>query len=423
MKVLVCGMNYAPDMIGVAKYNSELCESLAAGGHEVRVVTAPPYYPSWELAADYRSIRYRREHLKGVRVLRSPIYVPSRPSGGARILHHASFSLSSAGPILSQALSWRPDVVFAVAPSLLSVPLAAMAAKLARATSWLHVQDLEIDAAFELGLLTNRRARSAMLSFERLVLRAFDRVSTISSQMMKRLEAKGLAPEKLREVRNWVDTTAVVPGSRETDFRSELGLTPDHIVVLYSGAMAHKQGLDLIVRAAAKMRDGHPNIRFVLCGSGPYKRELVRLAEGLSNMQFLDLQPAERLPELLNTADMHVLPQKAEAADLVLPSKLSGMLASGRPVVVMAQPGTGIAMEADGAGLVIPPNDAAALAGAITLLAANAEMRARFGAAARRRAELKWDRHTIVRSLEREFLEARRDGRLSRERTVPAAST
>src|SRR5215813_7040815 len=94
MRVLVCGMNYAPDMIGVAKYNSELCESLAAGGHEVRVVTAPPYYPSWELAADYRSIRYRREHLKGVRVLRSPIYVPRRPSGGARILHHASFSLS-----------------------------------------------------------------------------------------------------------------------------------------------------------------------------------------------------------------------------------------------------------------------------------------------------------------------------------------
>lgn len=403
MRVLVIGINYAPDLIGVAKYNTELCESLARN-HEVRVVTAPPYYPDWKISAGYRSAWYSRERLNDVDITRAPIYVPGRPSGAKRLLHHASFLFSAAGPLLSSALLWRPDIVFAVAPSLLSAPIAAMAAGISGAASWLHVQDMEVDAAFELGLLKNATTRKLMLQVERRILGSFDRISTISPQMMRCLEQKGIAAEKLREFRNWIDTGDIVPGSNQTGLRANLGLKPTDIVALYSGAMSNKQGLELIIEAAAATRDSHPSLQFVLCGNGPVKPILSQMASGLDNVHFLDLQPQDRVSELLNTADIHLLPQRVQVSDLVLPSKLAGMLASGRPVVAMAAPGTGIALEATGAGLVIAPGDAQALASAIIELAADPALRARLGAVARARAELKWDRISIMRSLEREFL-------------------
>jgi colanic acid biosynthesis glycosyl transferase WcaI len=404
MRVLVVGINYAPDLIGVAKYNTELCESLSARGHEVRIVTAPPYYPDWKVPAGYRSKWYTHQRLNDVDITRAPIYVPRRPSGMKRLAHHASFLLSAAIPLLSDAVRWRPDVVFAVAPSLLSAPIGALAAKMTGATSWLHVQDMEVDAAFELGLLGNDGLmRKLMLGLERRILNSFDRVSTISPQMMRCLAQKGLAPDRLREFRNWIDTSAIKPGSNQTGLRAKLGLGPTDIVALYSGAMSNKQGLELIVEAAGAIDHSHPSLQFVLCGNGPMRPALMRMANGLRNVHFLDLQPLDQLAELLNTADIHLLPQKAQISDLVLPSKLAGMLASGRPVIAMAAPGTGIALETEGAGLVIPPGDAAALGAAVVALAKDEALRTRLGAIARVRARQKWDRAAIIHSLELEF--------------------
>jgi colanic acid biosynthesis glycosyl transferase WcaI len=404
MRIQVFGINYAPDLIGVSKYNAELCESLAARGHEVRVVTAPPYYPDWKIPSEYRSLWYTHERLNDVDITRAPIYVPSRPSGAKRLIHHTSFLLSAAAPLLSSAARWRPDVVFAVAPSLLSAPLAALAAKMTGAASWLHIQDLEVDVAFELGLLKNDTTRKLMLGLERTILRSFDRVSTISPQMVRRLKQKGLSPDRLVEFRNWVDTSTIVPGSSQTALRSSLGLKPTDIVALYSGAMSNKQGLELVIEAAAATRTSHPSLQFVLCGAGPLKATLTRTANGLSNVHFMDLQPMERLSELLSTADIHLLPQKAQVSDLLLPSKLAGMLASGRPIIAMAGLGTGIALEMGGTGLVVPPGDARALGAAAIALAEDEALRNRLGAAARVRATQKWDHASIIRSLELEFL-------------------
>jgi colanic acid biosynthesis glycosyl transferase WcaI len=404
MRVLLFGINYAPDLIGVAKYNAELCESLAARGHAVRVVTAPPYYPDWKVPAEYRSLWYRHQRLHGVDITRAPIYVPSRPSGAKRLIHHASFLLSAAAPLLSTAVRWRPDIVFAVAPSLLSAPIAALAAKMVGAASWLHIQDLEVDVAFELGLLKNPAMRKLMLGLERRILNRFDRVSTISPQMLRSLEAKGLAPDRLRGFTNWVDTSVIVPGSNQTVFRSELGLKPTDVVALYSGAMSNKQGLEQIIEAAGATRNSHPSLQYVLCGNGQMKAALAEMANGLGNVHFLDLQPLERLSELLSTADIHLLPQRAQVSDLVLPSKLAGILASGRPIIAMANPGTGIALETTDAGLLIPPGDSQALVAAVIALAEDKNLRARLGAAARLRAKQKWDRISVIASLEREFL-------------------
>ncbi len=167
MRILVCGINYAPDLIGIAKYNTELCEALAGFGHDVRVVTAPPYYPEWKIPPEHRSWIYRSERRAGVAIKRAPIYVPSQPSGRKRLVHHASFALTSAFPVIFQALRWRPQLMLSVAPSLMSSAAVAMAARRAGAVSWLHLQDLEVDAAFGLGLLRDGRLRKSMLAIER----------------------------------------------------------------------------------------------------------------------------------------------------------------------------------------------------------------------------------------------------------------
>src|ERR1700738_5635474 len=211
MRILVVGINYAPDLIGVAKYNTELCEALVSFGHEVRVVTAPPYYPEWSIPRAYQGWRYRFETINGVSITRSPIYVPGKPTGAKRLVHHASFALTSSWPVLSAALRWRPDVVFSVAPSLMSAALSAWIAHRIGAFSWLHLQDFEVDAAFDLRLLSNSRLRAPMVAVERKIIRSFDCVSTISPSMLARLAAKGVDKTKLRGVRKWTATTQHAP--------------------------------------------------------------------------------------------------------------------------------------------------------------------------------------------------------------------
>jgi colanic acid biosynthesis glycosyl transferase WcaI len=402
MRILLVGINYAPDLIGVAKYNTELCESLVAEGHDVQAITAPPYYPAWEIPGGFQSSYFgTRDHL-GVQVMRVPIYVPRTPSGAKRLLHHASFALTSAGPVLAKALGWRPEVMISIAPSLMSAAFVSFVARATGAKSWLHLQDFEIDAAFDLGLLKNQRLRRPMLTVERHILKSFDRVSTISPQMLQRLRTKGIDPAKLREIRNWIDTAAIVPGDRQTPFRQELNLGPSDLVGLYSGTMSNKQGLDLIIDAAAKLKH-RTHIKFVLCGEGPHKNRLMELASTSPNIQFIGLQPNERFSELLATADFHLIPQKAEAADLVLPSKLGGILSSNRPVIAMAADGTALADEVRDVGLVVAPGDVDALASAICRLDSDRRFGDVFGNNARKRALERWDRRAIVENWTREM--------------------
>lgn len=403
LKLLIVGLNYAPDFIGIPKYTTEMCEELARRGHEVTVLTAPPYYPAWEVPAPYRG-GWRSETLNGVKVLRAPLYVPKHPTGKTRLLHHLSFAATSLPSAVLCALRGRPDVVLAVAPSLMSAPGALIAANLSGAKSWLHIQDFEVDAAFELGMLRGEGARKWAERLERALLSSFDRVSTISTSMRRLLLRKGVKDEAAVEIRNWVDVDTVKAWpSSDTAYRAELSIPADHAVALYSGNMAGKQGLETLADVAALLEAKAAKVTLILCGQGPLKRVLEEACAKRSNVRFLDLQPIERLPELLATADLHLLPQRAEAADLVLPSKLTGMLASGRPVVAMADTGTGLAVEVEGCGLVVPPGDAEAMADGILRLLENVQLRAELGAAARRRAEDAWRMSGVIDRLETAF--------------------
>lgn len=402
-KVLVVGLNYAPDFIGVPKYTTELCEELVRRGHSVEVVTAPPYYPSWRVPEAYKG-GWRSRTVNGVRVTRSPIFVPANPKGLTRLLHLASFTLSAFPPALVAAVARRPDVVLVIAPSLISAPVGLCAAWLAGGRRWLHVQDFEVDAAFELGMLKGDGARRVAQKVEAFLLRAFDRVSTISGNMRLLLLKKGVAEDAAIEFRNWVDVDAVtMRPDNHTGYRDELRIPPDHSVALYSGNMAGKQGLEVLADLAARLEAKAAKVTVILCGQGPLRAVLQTACAERGNVRILDLQPAERLSELLATADVHLLPQRAEAADLVLPSKLAGMLASGRPIVAMAQQGTGLASEVEGCGLIVLPGDAEAMTTAVLRLVDDPRLRHDLGLAARARAEQRWRMSAIIDGFEAEL--------------------
>lgn len=403
MKICIYSLNYSPELTGIGKYSGEMATWLAAAGHEVRVVTAPPYYPDWKVGEGFSAWQYALAVRDNVLVWRAPLWVPPKPGGLKRLLHLASFAVSSF-PLIVRQCFWRPDVVWAVAPALACVPGALIAARLGGAKAWLHVQDYEVDAAFSLGMLKGERLRRAALAVERWLFRRFDRFSTISGRMMDLALNKGVARENAVMFPNWVDVSAIREGAgRAADFRSELGLGPDEIVALYSGNMGEKQGLDILAEAARRLEADGGGVRFVFCGGGSGRADLEARCAGLSNVRFLDLQPIEKLGQLLGSADIHLLPQRADAADLVMPSKLTGMLASGRAVIATAHVGTEVATVVGECGLVVPPEDPDAFVAAIRRLAGDAELRRELGERGRGYAEANIEMGAILRRFEQQL--------------------
>ncbi|MCP9890278.1 WcaI family glycosyltransferase [Cyanobium sp. Aljojuca 7D2] len=403
MRVLVYGLNYAPEPVGIGKYSGELAEWLAARGHQVRVVTAVPYFPQWRAVGN----RYRRERRAGVELWRCPLWVPRRPTGLTRLLHLLSFALSSL-PVLLGQVRWRPQVVLTVAPAFFCAPGALLLGRLGGqgTRTWLHIQDFELDAAFALGLLQGRWLRGLAESWERRTLRGFARVSTISGAMRQRALDKGVTGERALLLPNWVDLAAIRPQNAAeraaNPYRRELGLSAEQLVLLYSGSMNRKQGLELLVDVIRELGN-LPQLVWLLAGEGPSKAELAAATAGLANVRLLPLQPAERLHDWLNLADVHLLPQRAGAADLVLPSKLLGILASGRPVVASSPAASELGQLAEQAGLRVEPEDPAAFAAAVRQLVGDGALRQRLGAQARQLVEQRYGREAVLGEMEGEL--------------------
>jgi colanic acid biosynthesis glycosyl transferase WcaI len=315
--------------------------------------------------------------------------------------------VSSLPPLLGQR-SWRPDVVITVAPAFFCAPGALLLGWwCGRSTRrWLHIQDFELDAAFELGMLKGVWIRALAEGWERRTLRRFDRVSTISGAMRQRAIQKGVDPERAVLLPNWVDLETIRPQGPEqraaNPYRRELGLAAGACVLLYSGSMNKKQGLELLVSAMEELAE-LPDLVWLLAGEGPSKAALAAATAGRSNVRLLPLQPPERLNDWLNVADVHLLPQKAGAADLVLPSKLLGMLASGRPVVASSPAASELGQIAEQAGLRVEPEDARAFAAAVRHLALDPARRQELGSAARMVAEHRYGREAVLEQLERDL--------------------
>ncbi len=397
MRILIVAMNFAPELTGIGKYVGDMTAWMGEAGFDVRVITAPPYYPEWSVREGYSAHRYRTEQLAGAKVFRCPLWVPKRPGGLTRLLHLMSFALSSLPVILWQALAWRPQVVIVIEPPLACAPAAWLAARLCGARAWLHVQDLEVDAAFDLGVLRKQWLRRLVLSLERGLMRRFDRVTSISQRMLARLRDKGVRDEQLGFFPNWVDTDLIRPLQGNNALRASLGVTADTPILLYSGNMGEKQGLEVIVEVARAFEASTEKALFMLCGDGAARRRIEGAAAGLSNVRFIPLQPMERLNELLNLADIHLLPQRPDAEGLVMPSKLTAIMASGKPVVAGAHRDSDVGRAAVAGGIVVPPGDAVAFSDALGKLLGDSAMRARLGSAGREYAVANWERSAVLR--------------------------
>lgn len=398
MKILISASNFTPDPIGVGKFTGEMAEWLAAQGHEVRAVVGVPFYPYWKIAEGYSGARYRRERVRNVVVLRCPTYVPSRQTGIRRLLQQALMAMTQMPPLLCWARAWKPDLVWTVMPNFAGLPGALLAARLAGAPALLHVQDWEVDAAFELGLFKAPLLKRLLLSLERRLVSAFSAVSTISPRMLQVQQAK--APRShIFLFPNWVDTEIIKPMEGGSPLRAEFGIAPDAFVALYSGNLGEKQGVDDLI-AVARLLASRPDFVMMIGGDGVGRARLTSLAAGLSNVHFVPIQPLDRFNAFLAIADVHLMPQKPSVADLVMPSKLPAMLASGRPVVAGAMTGTQLANEVEGAGIVVPPGDPQRMAQAIIALMSDPEQHRILGQEAARRARAHWAKEAILARFE-----------------------
>lgn len=385
LNIVVYGINFEPELTGCGKYTGEMCRWLAARGHHVDVVTAPPYYPQWRILDGHHGWRYAQDLTQaasGLRVLRCPLWVPAQVTGKKRLLHLASFAASSALGLLFTLLRQRPDVMVLVAPTLACAPAALALSKLFRVPVWLHVQDFEVDAMHAMGLVKQAGTlRRLALACESWIMKRFDHVSSISDNMVSRLHDKGVDASRTSRFLNWVDVSMIRPQSRahvQNKIRDQLQVTPDQTLVLYAGNLGQKQGIEVVIDAA-KQLSHRQDIVFAIVGTGSALAELQARANGLDRVRWLPLQPIELLNELLNAADIHVLPQRADAADLVMPSKLTGMLSSGRPVIGTAAAATQLGKVLDECGIRVEPGCADALSRAITQLVLSRDEQHRLG--------------------------------------------
>ncbi|WP_436856446.1 colanic acid biosynthesis fucosyltransferase WcaI [Citrobacter tructae] len=399
MKILVYGINYSPELTGIGKYTGEMVEWMSREGHEVRVITAPPYYPQWKVGERYSAWRYRREEGDAT-VWRCPLYVPKQPSTLKRLLHLGSFALSSFFPLMAQR-RWKPDRIIGVVPTLFCTPGMRLLAKLSGARTLLHIQDYEVDAMLGLGLAgKGKTGKVAQLAsaFERSGLHNVDNVSTISRSMMNKAQEKGVKAEKVIFFPNWSEV-ARFQNVNDADvfaLRQQLGLPDDKKIILYSGNIGEKQGLESVIEAAAQLRD--EPLLFAIVGQGGGKARLEKMAHerGLENIKFYPLQSYEALPALLKMGDCHLVVQKRGAADAVLPSKLTNILAVGGNAVITAEPETELGQLCDnypGIAVCVEPESVAALVEGITLALAMPKQ----NTVAREYAERTLDKENVLR--------------------------
>ena len=399
MRILVYGINYSPELTGIGKYTGEMVEWMAREGHEVRVITAPPYYPQWKVGARYSAWRYRREEGDAT-VWRCPLYVPKQPSTLKRLLHLGSFALSSFFPLMAQR-RWKPDRIIGVVPTLFCTPGMRLLAKLSGARTLLHIQDYEVDAMLGLGLAgKGKSGKVAQLAtaFERSGLHNVDNVSTISRSMMNKAQEKGVAAEKVIFFPNWSEVARFqnVSDDEVITLRQRLGLPDDKKIILYSGNIGEKQGLENVIMAAEQLRE-QPLI-FAIVGQGGGKARLEKMARdrGLHNVLFFPLQPYEALPALLKMGDCHLVVQKRGAADAVLPSKLTNILAVGGNAVITAEPETELGQLCDnftGIAVCVEPESVDALVAGI----AQALAMPKNNTVAREYAERTLDKENVLR--------------------------
>lgn len=396
MRVIVWGINYAPEITGIAPHNVALCEFLQKQGVDVEMVTTFAYYPAWRKSAQDRGRLYRTDLINEVPVHRCWHFVPRKVSAWKRIIHEATFIKTS----VLRVLALPPADVYVIpSPPLLLGMAAWFVTRCKGAPFVFHVQDLQPDAAVGLGMLKAGWFTRALYGLEAFAYRHAARVSGISPEILAAFRRKGVPESKLILFPNAIalPTEAEIPARGR--FRAKHGFAEDEFLAIYAGNLGIKQGLDILLDAAELLRE-EKQIRIVLAGDGAAREMLEREVQtrNLSNVSMLPLQFGEEYKELLVDADVSLITQQSGSGNAFFPSKLLVTLAYTSPVVTVADEGSALAdaVKEGGFGKNLPPGNPQQLADAFRYLAQNRPELREWGRAGRHYVE-RFERGKVLR--------------------------
>jgi colanic acid biosynthesis glycosyl transferase WcaI len=353
-RLLVLNQYYWPGVEATAYLLSELCAALARD-FEVAVITG-------RLGGEEAGPGVSRH--EGVEVVRVRSTAFDRRRLAARGLNYVTYLTSS---LVRALVRRRPDLVLCMTDPPIIGNVALLVARRFRVPLVVISEDVFPEIAVELKRLENPLVVGALRVLVRSYLQRADRVVAIGETMRRRLEAKGVRPERISVIPNWVDTDALSPQPKDNGWARQKRLS-GRFVVMHSGNVGHAQNLDALVRAATFLRD-LDDLTITIAGGGARHADLNALAELLETDQvrFLPYQPRSALQLSLSTADLHVVGLERGLSGYVVPSRLYGILAVGRPVIVAAEPESESAqlVEQVGCGIVVPPGRPELLARAI----------------------------------------------------------
>jgi colanic acid biosynthesis glycosyl transferase WcaI len=347
-KILLISHNFSPEPTGIGKVNGEMMHWLAKKGFQCTVITTFPYYPYWKIQPPYKNRWFKKEVIDfpesngSITVYRCPFYIPSIPTGKKRMLQDFSYwAFMSWIAGMFVVTKRKHDLIITIAPPVHLGYLGVLIKKWTGGKLLYHIQDMQIEAAQELNMLSNKTILNYAYKIEKKIMMSADYVSCISQGMVKKIKAK--VDRDVIYFPNWVDTNAFYPLCPRNLLKENWGYQNDDIVFLYSGAIGEKQGLEDIILTADELRDNE-KIKFIICGTGPYKNKLILMAQArnLSNLTFLPVQDKQVFNEFLNMADYHLILQKGSVSDLGMPSKLATILAVGGVPIVTTSPGTSL---------------------------------------------------------------------------------
>jgi putative colanic acid biosynthesis glycosyltransferase WcaI len=391
MRLLILTQYFAPEIGAPQARLVAIARELIRRGHGVEVVTALPNYPGGQILAAYRRTVYRFEFWEGIPVHRVWLYA-STGAGFKRLLNYFSFSFMSLWGLMR---CQRPDYIFVECPPLsLSIP-GFIASRLWGVPFIFNVADLWPDSARELGLLRDGFMLRAAEALERWTYRNAAYINAVTEGIWAKLLAKGVPAAKLLFLPNGMDTDLITPASPDRVLSNRLGLEGKKIV-LYAGNHSYAFALEHVLQAARLLME-EAHIHFLFVGDGSEKGRLIKLAQGLSlrNVTFLDPVPFEKISRLLSTAHCGVVTLRNIAlCEGARPTKAFAVMAAAKPVVFAGKGECARLIQEAKAGIVVPPENAQALADAVHRLVRNPALAEELGRNGRRYVEekLRWSR-------------------------------
>jgi colanic acid biosynthesis glycosyl transferase WcaI len=395
-RLLFLNQYYWPGVEATANLLAELCEALAADYEVTVVVGAAPGQPE-------------RSERGGVSILRTRSTTYDRTQLSRRAANYLTYV---SGAIRTSLTLPRPDVVVCMTDPPFIGAAAQLVARRFRVPLVAISQDVFPEIAVRLGRLRNPIVIGVLGGLIASSLRYADRTVVIGDTMRRRIVAKGVDPARIRVIPNWGDAQRITPQPRDNAWSRSHGLT-GRFVVMHSGNVGHAQDLDSLIRASTLLRDLE-DLRIVIVGSGARHDELIALAERLeaASVEFLPYQPREELSDSLSSASVHFVGLARGLAGFVVPSRIWGVLAAGRPVLAAAEDEseTALVVRETACGIVVAPGDPFRLAEAIRACHDGVHDLEEMGRRARAYAESEADREIAVARY-RQVLEEVRAGR------------